>query len=663
MYLRINRFGGIQPLVDTEKLPDHRAQTATAPRFESGNLRTYATGAQVATVPQPAVFTQDARSVYYVAPNKFLVWQGAVTAVRGPMPAAAGSGDFRIVFSGDTGATPVWPRWTTRDRGCPSATWRDAPSAGGVYPLGVPKPADVPLLETSAPPVGTITAATNTNPIALTITGGAALETGHRIKIGGAPESGNGSELNGASFTITKDTDSLIRLSAADGSGWTAALTGLAWTWQREFSDVDNEQRAYCYTLVRVIDGLEEEGPPSTPSAVTPIPPGATVEVSTSTAASRPYTGIDGLSTVIAKKRIYRSVAGTQAALFQFVAERDINEGAFTDDKEFSELGEVLPTEDFDLPPQNLVVLAELPNGVLVGAFDNVLCASEPYQPSFWPTKYRRTMNNPIVGAAVYGSTIVVATTANPVVVFGIDPASWSDEQLDQVYPALDRTAVCSSGSSVFFVSTVGIVQVDNSGARVITAAYWTAEQWKALMGTNVTTGFRHAAWWSNRLVVRYGAAASLIVTFIGNGEIEVCTLSTGFNASATAVDRTTESLYFMQAGAGPGNRMLYQFDPPTGSTPITYTWRSKSFHLPREANFSAMQVFAKAYHGGSNVLTVNVYADGVLRRTVNVANQNPLRLPAGFLARNWQVEVVANVEVQAIHVADNLRELRELAL
>ncbi|MEY2653801.1 MAG: Sinorhizobium phage [Pseudomonadota bacterium] len=503
MYLRVNRFGGLQPLVDSQKLPDHRAQTATATRFESGNLRTYAAGVQVSGISQPAVFTQDARSLYYVAPGRFFVWQGAVNAVPGPMPAKDGTGDFRIIFAGDTGATPVWPRWTTRDRGCVTATWRDAPSAGGVFPLGVPKPADVPTITTSAPPTGTITGATNTDPIALTITGGAVLETGHRIKITGAPSSGDGSELNGVVYSITKDTDSIIRLSAADGTGWTAALTGLAWTWTREFSDVDNEQRAYCYTLVRVIDGIEEEGPPSTPSAVVSIPPDATVNIATSTAASRPYGSIGGLTTVIAKKRIYRSVAGSQVALFQFVAERDINEASYSDDLEFSELGEVLPTEDFDLPPQNLAILAELPNGVLVGAFDNVLCASEPYQPSFWPTKYRRTMNHPIVGAAVYGNTIVVATTAKPVVVVGTDPASWSDVQLDQVYPALDRMAVCSSGSSVFFVSTVGIVQVDDSGARVITAAYWTPEQWKALVGTAVTTGYMHLAWWSNRLVLR----------------------------------------------------------------------------------------------------------------------------------------------------------------
>ncbi|MEY2653800.1 MAG: hypothetical protein RLZZ524_828 [Pseudomonadota bacterium] len=152
-------------------------------------------------------------------------------------------------------------------------------------------------------------------------------------------------------------------------------------------------------------------------------------------------------------------------------------------------------------------------------------------------------------------------------------------------------------------------------------------------------------------------------MTFIGNGEIEVCTVSTGFNPSALAVDRETESLYYMQAGSTPSARMLYQFDPASGSSPITYTWRSKSFHLPREANFSVFQVFAKAYHGGANVLTLNVYADGVLRRSVNVTSQNIERLPSGFLARDWQVEVIANVEVQAVHVADNVRELKELAL
>lgn len=664
MYVRINRFGGIQPAVDPSKLPDQRATVAAACRFESANLRTYSASAQVA-IAQSAVFTADAKAAFFLEAGKFFVWQDAVSAVRGPMPTTAGTGDFRVIYAGDHGEFSDLPRWTTRDTGAPAAQWRDKPSAS--YILGVPRPGDVPTVSKSAPPSGAISAATKADPCVLTIDGGAALESGHRLRISGGPSTGDGAELQGAVYTITKVSDASVRLDGFDSTGWAADLTGLSWTWTREYSDVESEQRIYCYTLVREIGALQEEGPPSEPSALIAVPPGAKVNVTTSTAVSRPYIGVGGMpTTVIAKKRLYRSLGGSRSASFSFVAEIPATQASFIDTLDESALGEVLATDDYDLPVEQLRGLVALPNGVLAGYKGNVLHLSEPYQPSFWPSKYRRTLNHEIVGLGVFGDTIVCCTKANPVLVQGIDPGGMSDLMLDQVFPAVDETAICSSGFAVFYVSSVGIVQVDANGARVITASHYTPKQWQAIVGSAVTRGAVHAAWWDNRLVARIGAT-SYVVTFNGDGDVEITTLGAahggGFAPSCFTVDRAAEALYFMQSGAGPSQRMLHRFDPPTGSAPIPFTWRSRIFHLPREVNMAAMQVFATAYHGGSNILTVKVIADGVDRLTANVTSQNPIRLPGGFLARDWQVEVTGNVELEAVHLADNVRELRDIAL
>jgi hypothetical protein len=57
--------------------------------------------------------------------------------------------------------------------------------------------------------------------------------------------------------------------------------------------------------------------------------------------------------------------------------------------------------------------------------------------------------------------------------------------------------------------------------------------------------------------------------------------------------------------------------------------------------------------------LAVSVYADGVLRWTTSKLNR-PVRLPAGYLARTWEIEVRGNIQISQIQIATSASELAE---
>ena len=81
---------------------------------------------------------------------------------------------------------------------------------------------------------------------------------------------------------------------------------------------------------------------------------------------------------------------------------------------------------------------------------------------------------------------------------------------------------------------------------------------------------------------------------------------------------------------------------------------QSKVFVAPKPCSMPWAQSVAASYP-----FTMNVYADGVLRRAQTVADDRPFRLPSGFLARDWEFEVVGTVEIYSISIAESMEDLK----
>lgn len=112
----------------------------------------------------------------------------------------------------------------------------------------------------------------------------------------------------------------------------------------------------------------------------------------------------------------------------------------------------------------------------------------------------------------------------------------------------------------------------------------------------------------------------------------------------------------------------------------VRYRWRSKLFEAPREVNFGALRVSgARAWgpdtaapllvpapeevappHGYPEV-TVRVWADGVLRFDARCALNYTIRMPSGYKAHDWQLEIEGSYPVARIAMAETTRELDAL--
>lgn len=90
----------------------------------------------------------------------------------------------------------------------------------------------------------------------------------------------------------------------------------------------------------------------------------------------------------------------------------------------------------------------------------------------------------------------------------------------------------------------------------------------------------------------------------------------------------------------------------------MIYTWRSGRIRLPKKVNLGGLLVEADSYDS----VIVKVYAvpdaDLVLITTVTATDNEPIRLPGGYISNLFEIEVVSSDRVTGIAVAQNLFDL-----
>ena len=93
------------------------------------------------------------------------------------------------------------------------------------------------------------------------------------------------------------------------------------------------------------------------------------------------------------------------------------------------------------------------------------------------------------------------------------------------------------------------------------------------------------------------------------------------------------------------------------GDKPLAAIWRSKPFRLPQSASFGAARLDSDFAHGP---VTLRVLADNVLRLEKSLSDPGPVRLPAGFTASRWEIEIQGASRVTQIVLASTVDELGE---
>ncbi len=442
------------------------------------------------------------------------------------------------------------------------------------------------------------------------------------------------------------------------------------------------ETRAYVYTWV---SAYGEEGPPSPPTLATGWSGDPwNVRLTSPTAG-------DTTDRNITKVRIYRTVTGVSGATtYFFVTEMNIAtltfEDTISDDKVAANA--LLESTFWTAPPDDLAGLTSMPNGMVAGFRDNEVWFSEPYRPHAWPVAYAVAVDTPVVGMGVVGQTLIVLTNTAPYAITGINPSAMAVSRLKQVEPCLSRGSIVSTTMGVAYVSPNGLALATPGDVQILTRQIVSKDKWLDLLYAPTfracSVNGAYYGWGSVVNGCFEPTAFEVPNAFLGTdftgsysgAIIDVNDQRIGFNMLYSAdpiynayTDIWTGEVFIIK------NNKVYWYDISDGRPHETFTWKSKIFEMPNQRNLEAMRIWYTLQvdsptqnpvpvvsppailpdmHG-----IVKVYADDrlVLSREMRSSGEF-MRLPSGFKATYWQIEVQGNVRIQSIETATAAKEL-----
>ena len=400
--------------------------------------------------------------------------------------------------------------------------------------------------------------------------------------------------------------------------------------------------RAYIYTEITTFG---EEGPASlvTSSEIIDASNGSTVTLSLPAASSGNYT--------IAKRRIYRTDLN---GVFRFV--KDVSgtaSGTTTEAVKDALLGEEIESTDNLAPPDDVTAdhpdgpmlgITSMPNGITAGFSGNTLLFSEAYLPHSFPIRNQLTSKDDIVGIASIASGLLIVTKGKPLMASGTDPSAMAMVEIDANLPCTNKRSLVDMGEYAIYASPDGLVLASNSGINLITEQILTRDQWQSYYPNNIEAyeyeGKYIAFTWDGT-----NASSKQGFLFDPRGQKNAF-VKLDFYATAGFNDRENDELYLVIGG------VLKKF--ARGTSNRTYTWKSKEFYTNRPISPGVAKVSADSYSS----LTFKLFADGSLKHTQTVTNSEIFRLPGGYRAKAFEIQLEGIDVVNEVCVYESPQEI-----
>ena len=400
--------------------------------------------------------------------------------------------------------------------------------------------------------------------------------------------------------------------------------------------------RAYLYTEITTFG---EEGPasPVTSAEIVDAANGSTVTLSLPAASSGNYT--------IAKRRIYRTDLN---GIFRFV--KDVSgtaSGTTTDAVKDALLGEEIESTDNLAPPDDITAdhpdgpmlgITTMPNGITSGFSGNTLLFSEAYLPHSYPLRNQLTTKDDIVGIASIASGLLIVTKGKPLMASGTDPSAMAMVEIDANLPCTNKRSLVDMGEYAIYASPDGLVMVSNSGINLITQQILTRDQWQSYYPANIEAyeyeGKYIAFTWDGT-----NASSKQGFLFDPRGQKNAF-VKLDFYATAGFNDRENDELYLVIGG------VLKKFARGTSSR--TYTWKSREFYTSRPISPGVGKISADSYSS----LTFKLFADGSLKHTQTVTNSEIFRLPGGYRAKAFEIQLEGIDIINEVCVYESPQEI-----
>lgn len=406
------------------------------------------------------------------------------------------------------------------------------------------------------------------------------------------------------------------------------------------------ETRLYVFTYV---DAFGQESQPSPPSNIVTIRADEDARV-TFPAFAQPA----GYPTVT-KRRLYRTVPGQTASAFFFVADVDVALSNYDDTQSGTlvALNETMPSATWAAPPDTMSGMVAMPNGFLVGFSGRDLLFSEPFRPHAWPVEYTLSVEDEIVGLAVFDTNVVVLTKGIPYMASGVNPGGMSLVKVGPTNACVARRSIVAMPGAVVYASEDGLNAITVGGNDLLTRDMIGRDEWRrdykpenmlaARDGEARYVGFFTP---SRGFMLDFKEAA-LGITFVS---------TTAGDGTVVGIDEDAEG---RSAIILTGDGEAHVFSAAT-LPPLTFVWRSKEFFALRPMNLGAGQINVDntAVPFTSGNMRLRLWADGVATFDDLVPVGIAFRLPTGYKAQVFQFELETDAAVSRVVLTETPREL-----
>uniref|UniRef100_A0A6M3ID99 Putative structural protein n=1 Tax=viral metagenome TaxID=1070528 RepID=A0A6M3ID99_9ZZZZ len=404
------------------------------------------------------------------------------------------------------------------------------------------------------------------------------------------------------------------------------------------------ETRGYVYTFV---NSYGDEGPPSPVSNLVEVYDGNTVDLASLDTSP-------GATYDIETKRIYRTnqdVSGDTQ--YQLIEEIAIATTTYEDTTENSDLGEVLPSAEWDGPPDGVSGLVSLPNGILACFVDNLLCLSEPFYPHAWPVAYQKATDKDIVGLGVFGTTIVVITQGFPYLVVVNDPSDAVMEKIDG-HPGSSKRGIVSmkvgGEDSVIYPCPQGLFSIGATKRSMLTEGVFTAEYWKNVFDPETMYGyeFKGKYYGFHQSATHGDDEVTLLVFDPVNGNA----VDGSFYADAGYYDPLDDKLYLTGGDVGDGSLKIYIVNDGYTGTVYGTNYLSKRYKYNKNF-FRKLKVVATEYPVSIDV----IYPEYPVTKTYSVESDAAISIYP-YLSTECEVRIEDIPDgLTAVYLASSIEE------
>ena len=417
---------------------------------------------------------------------------------------------------------------------------------------------------------------------------------------------------------------------------------------------------------------------------------------------------------------VYRSLAGEETSgSYYKVGRHPSTSGTFVDTiaNDVLALQPILDTFNNDPPLAGLKGLITHSSGSLVGFVDRTVAFSLPYLPHAWPEDYRYVVSDEVVGIAAINNNVVVLTKGFTTVLSGNRPDAIAFTVLPDPDPCMSKRSIVTMNNSVIYASKNGLVAVSNNGLSRPINNLMTRDEFERYSPETIV-----AASYGSYYIAFYEDSRGFAVALPPYEPTAFVPLDRYSAVTGLDTDRRTGDLYVIQTNVislfdqvadqrfattfrskefivpKPINFGAFQIifteeDPIDEDTALLIVEASLEYNALRYAagpldtigsypvggDLGLKQPVDEILGGvppiqplggeplydAEAVLAVdgvsfNFFADGILRHSKIVTDSKVYRLPEGYKATRYYLEVSSSLQVQKIIVAETPAECRE---